>query len=246
LVAFSSGVDSTYLAYMAHVSSPRYLAVTVRSPLCPSWEAGEASSLASDLGLVHRVIDLDPLSDRRIAENPPDRCYHCKRLILGNLIEIAQDEGLDAVCEGTNADDLSAYRPGRRAVEELGVYSPLADAGFSKAEIREHSRSLGLPTWDKEPMPCLATRIPYGEGINRARLSRINEAEAYIRGLGLRIVRVRDRGERAEIEIGGDELENLDLDAFKNNTTPVLEKLGYKSIDISPYKSGRWDDETSA
>jgi uncharacterized protein len=241
LVAFSGGVDSTYLAYMAQTSSPRYLAVTVRSPLCPSWEAGEAVEIAGQLDLIHAMIDLDPLSDRRIVENPPDRCYHCKRLILTRLIEIAEVEGLDPVCEGTNVDDLKSYRPGRRAVGELGVHSPLAEVGLTKGEIRNLSRSVGLPTWDKEPMPCLATRVPYGENLDSERLSRIDSAEAHIRGMGLRVVRVRDHGDSAEIEIGEEELAELDLDGFRSRVFPRLGDLGYKSITISPYRSGRWD-----
>jgi uncharacterized protein len=160
------------------------------------------------------------------------------------LIEIAEDEGLDSVCEGTNADDLISYRPGKKAVDELGVHSPLAEADLTKGEIRELSKSLGLPTWDKEPMPCLATRIPYGESLEKGRLSRIDRAEAHIRKMGIRVVRVRDHEDRAEIEIGEDELSGLDLNDFRAKVFPHLDDLGYKSITISPYRSGRWDGKT--
>lgn len=241
LVAYSGGVDSTLLAYMAHLHSPGYLAITAISPLCPSWEAGESTRIAKEVGFYHRLIEIDPLSDPEVYRNPADRCYHCKKLILTDLVEIAGREGYHPVCDGTNQDDLGAYRPGRRALEELGVASPLAEAGLTKDDIRELSRSLGLPTWNKEPMPCLATRIPYGEALERARLSRVDRAEDYIRGFGFRVVRVRDRGERAEIEIGEDELESTDMAELRGRIYPRLSEMGYRSVVINPYRRGRWD-----
>jgi uncharacterized protein len=241
LVAYSGGVDSTLLAYMAHLHSPSYLAITVISPLCPSWEASESTRIAREVGFSHRLIEIDPLSNPEVYRNPANRCYHCKKLMLTELVEIAGSEGYHPVCDGTNKDDLGAYRPGRRALEELGVTSPLAETGLTKDDIRELSRSLGLPTWNKEPMPCLATRIPYGEALERSRLSRIDRAEESIRSLGFRVVRVRDGGERAEVEIGEEEIEGADMEELRGKISPRMSELGYVSFGISPYRRGRWD-----
>ncbi len=243
LIAFSGGVDSTFLASAAKLLCADYLAATVRSPLCPSWESGESSRIAAQLGLNHRVIDLDLLSREKIAENPPDRCYHCKKAIFSELLGLAGREGYDSVLDGTNADEVDSHRPGRKALEELGISSPLAEVGLTKEEIRELSRMMALPTWNKEASPCLATRIPYGRGLQADRLSVIDRAESHIRDLGYRVVRVRDHGELARVELGEEELRRMDLESFRAGVVPRLRELGFRfvALDLQPYRSGPWD-----
>lgn len=243
LVAFSGGVDSTFLASTAKLICADHLAITVRSPLCPSWESGESSRIAAQLGLNHRAIDLGLLSTEEIAGNPPDRCYHCKKAIFSELVELAAREGYDTVLDGTNADDLRSHRPGRRALKELGISSPLAEVGLTKEEIREISRMMGLPTWNREANPCLATRIPYGRRLQADRLSMIDRAESHIRDLGYRIVRVRDHGDLARVELGEEELQRMDLESFAARVVPRLRELGFRfvALDLQPYRSGPWD-----
>ena len=244
VIAFSGGMDSTFLAFVANEVCRRSLAVTVISPLSPSWEVDEALKLAKMLDLNHKVVEYNPLEDQNVATNPPDRCYHCKKQIMSRLLEIAKSHGFDTVMDGTNSDDHGAYRPGLRALAELKVVSPLAQAGLEKADIRRLSKILGLSTWNKEPMPCLATRIPYGQTLESSRLSRIDRAETCLRDLGYRVVRVRDHGDTARIELGKEDLTNLDVNDFQDKVTQRLKDLGYGyvTLDLSPYVSGSWDE----
>ena len=173
LVAFSSGVDSTFLLHVAHEElGDRVVAVTARSRSFPKRELDEAADFCRAEGVRHVVIDSEELDVPGFAENPPDRCYHCKRELFGKLVAFARENGLAAVLEGSNVDDDGDYRPGRRAIRELGVRSPLRDAGLTKAEIRALSRAMGLPTADKPSFACLASRFPYGERITDEGLDR--------------------------------------------------------------------------
>ena len=203
-VAFSSGVDSTFLLCVAHEElGDRVVAVTARSRSFPKRELDEAAAFCRSEGVRHEIVDSEELDIPSFAENPPDRCYHCKKALFGKLIAFAQANGLNAVLEGSNTDDDGDYRPGRRAIKELGIKSPLHDAGLTKGEIRELSKKLGLPTADKPSFACLASRFPYGERITAAGLERVERAEQWLldAGLGLTQLRVRSHGDVARIDV---------------------------------------------
>jgi len=243
LVAFSGGVDSTFLAFVAReVLGERALAVTASSETFPSTEREEAVRLAGELGLRHRVIETSELDIPEFAHNPPDRCYHCKRELFGRLKEIAAAEGLACVADGTNAADPADYRPGGRAREELGVRSPLLEAGLGKEDIRALSRRSGLRTWDKPAYACLASRFPYGDEITRERLGRVDEAERLLRGLGFRLVRVRHHGQVARIEVASRDLERL-LER-RAEVVEGLKRAGftYVAVDLEGYRTGAMNE----
>jgi len=241
LVAYSGGVDSTLLLKASvDALGDRVLAVTAASHLYPPQETEEAVSLAKDLGARHRTLELNPLEDEQFAGNPRDRCYHCKVRLLSRLLEIARQDGLAAIVEGSNADDVGDYRPGERAVQELGARSPLREAGFTKQEIREVSRELGLRTWDKPAYACLATRIPCGERITPERLRRIASAEQFLRDLGLRQVRVRDHGQIARIEVDSEGVRVAVRPENRRRIVEHLRKIGYRyvALDLGGYRAG--------
>ena len=243
LVAFSGGVDSTLLAYAAHEAlGDRALAVTASSETFPSYEREEAIRLGERLGLRHMVIETSELDVPEFAHNPPDRCYHCKRELFGTLKKLAADEGIEWVADGTNADDLADYRPGRRALEELGVRSPLLEAGLGKQEIRDLSRRFDLPTWSKPACACLASRFPYGEEIDRAKLRRVDEAERLLRGIGFELVRVRSHGDAARIEVAPDEIERLLGE--RSRVVEGLKRAGftYVALDLQGYRTGSMNE----
>lgn len=242
LVAFSGGVDSTLLVAIAQSVIPQnLLAVTVSSPLTTPGELEKAVEIARSLGVPHRVITHDILANPRVAQNPPDRCYHCKEEIFGRLLTMAREEGLSVVADGTNADDLHDHRPGLRALRELGIASPLAEAGLTKGEIRLISREMGLPTADTPSAPCRATRVPYGVPITPGILHRIHEAEEGVKALGFRVVRVRHHGQVARLELGEGEFPRaVDL------RSQILERVkgaGYRyvALDLAGYRSGSFD-----
>lgn len=241
LVAFSGGVDSTLLLQASvEALGDRALAVTATSAIHPRFEVEEAKRLAELVGARSRVIEVDPLADEGVAANPPDRCYHCKRALFAKLVEMARQEGLGAVVDGSNVDDKGDYRPGERALDELGVRSPLREAGLGKAEIRELSRELGLPTWDKPAYACLATRIPYGERLTPERLRRIDAAEDAVRRLGVKQVRVRDHGQLARIEVAPEEISMIMREENRSRLAVELHKLGYEfvAVDLEGYRTG--------
>ena len=204
VVAFSSGVDSTFLLRVAHEElGDRVVAATARSHSFPNRELDEATAFCRAEGVRHVVIDSEELDIPGFAENPPDRCYHCKRELFSKLLAFARDNGLAAVLEGSNIDDDGDYRPGRRAIRELGIVSPLHEAGLTKTEIRALSRKMGLPTSDKPSFACLASRFPYGERITVRGLERVEKAEQWLldAGWGLTQLRVRSHGDLARIEV---------------------------------------------
>ena len=240
-VAFSAGVDSTFLLDTARRTlGSRVLAVTADSAFFTRAELQAAKDLCASLGVRHRVIEIPVLSDPQIVRNPPDRCYLCKRRIMAAVLESAHTEGLPIVAEGSNADDCGDYRPGRRALEELGVRSPLLEAGLGKAEIRTLSRMAGLPTWDKPSMACLASRLVYGETITAERLSRVGQAEAWLREIGLRQVRVRLHGDLARIEADDDAWGKLlDVSMLREiNSTLRAMGFAYVTLDLGGYQTG--------
>lgn len=239
LVAYSGGVDSTLLAAAARDAlGGRALAVLATSDTYPASEIEAARRTADALGLRLEVVETHELEDPRFAENPPDRCYYCKQELFGLLRRLADERGLAAVADGNNADDASDHRPGRRAAAELGVVSPLQDAGMTKADIREVSRSLGLPTWDKPAMACLASRFPYGTPIVDASLRRVGEAEEAVRALGLLQFRVRAHGDVARLEVEPDELEAAWC--LRGAISAALKRAGfaYASLDLDGYRTG--------
>jgi len=244
IVAFSGGVDSTFVTAVAFdVLGDRALAITGVSPSVPPSEVEEAKVLAQQIGIAHELIDTSEMNDPEYVKNSPDRCFHCKDELYGRLSAIARERGYLAVLDGCNLDDTGDFRPGRRAAVQRGVRSPLLEAGLTKAEIRELSRELGLPTWDKPAMACLSSRIPYGTPVTVEALSSVDQAEAYLRTLGLRQLRVRhhvlpsgDTVARIETDDAGLEL----LLADRRAVSERLKELGYLyvTLDLAGYRSG--------
>ncbi|NMB46213.1 MAG: ATP-dependent sacrificial sulfur transferase LarE [Firmicutes bacterium] len=239
LVAFSGGVDSTFLLHEAHrVLGEKALAVTVRSPMYPAWEIQEAIDFTHQLGVGHLVLDIDVMQIPEFTTNPPRRCYYCKRALFQQLLEVAREQHLRYVVDGTNKDDEADYRPGMQAVRELGIRSPLWEAGLSKDEIRQASRDIGLETWDKPSYACLASRIPYGVSITPERLQLVEKAEAYIAKLGFEQLRVRYHGDLARIEVEKQDLPRLLQ--YAPEIVSGLQKLGflYVTADLEGYRTG--------
>jgi uncharacterized protein len=243
LTAFSGGVDSGLLAVAAHRAlRDKALAVTIHSPVEARDDVEAARALAQQAGFAHRVIEHDDLADAQFVANPPDRCYYCKFNRLGDIIAIARREGYAAVVEGSNADDGGDYRPGRRAVIEMGGRSPLAEAGLTKAEIRSISRWLGLSSWDRPAAPCLATRFPYGTPVTLEGLRQIAAAEAYLEDLGFSPVRVRHYGSMARLEVAPVQVERLAV--LRQQVSAHLKSLGYQyvAVDLDGYRSGSMNE----
>ena len=250
LIAYSGGVDSTLLLWAAldALGPERVLAATASSPVFPRGELEAAQPLAHDLGADHRFLPTHQLDNEVFVQNPPLRCYICKREILTQLIEVARQEELDWVIEGSNVDDRSAHRPGRRAIEELNVRSPLEEAGLTKAEIRTLSHRLDLPTWNKPAGPCLVTRFPYGASITRDGLARVEAAERVLRERGFRELRVRDEFPTARIEVAAADMNRLAQADTAGQIVRKLKALGYGrvTLDLEGYRSGSLDEELAA
>jgi len=244
-VAFSSGVDSTYLLKTAHnLLGNKTLAVTVHSCLSPQRELDEAVQFTHDEGIEHLVIDIDALTIPGFAQNPADRCYRCKTEIFSRIRRVADERGMAHVAEGSNADDSHDYRPGLQAIAELGIVSPLRDAGLTKGEIRQLSSELGLPTWNKQSFACLASRIPYGEEITKERLAMIDAAEQYLLDAGFRQVRVRFHGNLARIEVDEEGLQLLSDKALRKAIHCRFKEIGfvYIAIDLLGYRTGSMNE----
>jgi uncharacterized protein len=241
LVAYSGGVDSTLLLKVAQeVLGERALAVTATSETYPDHEVQAAIRLAQEMGVRLRAIHTTELDRAEFAANPPERCYYCKGELFGRLVEIAREEGLPVVADGANVDDSDDFRPGAKAAAELGVRSPLREVGLTKAEIREISRELELPTWDKPSFACLASRFPYGSQITRDRLTQVAEAERLLRALGLRQFRVRHHGDVARIEVEPADFALLTAGENRARITEELHRLGflYVTLDLDGYRTG--------
>ena len=241
VVAFSGGVDSTYLAFAACKDlGKNSLAVTVDSSFISRSEITEATELARILGLHHRIVSIGSMSEQ-VLSNPPDRCYHCKKVIFSLIRETARAENIDHVLDGSNADDTRDYRPGMKAISEMGIRSPLLEAGLTKADIRELSRLEGLPTWDKPAAACLASRIPYHQFITPDTLGRIEKAENFLKGKGLRQVRVRSHGELARIEVDPEERSFFFDTNLMDEIACYMKVIGfqYSSLDVEGYRTGK-------
>ena len=241
-VAFSAGVDSTLVLKVAKEVLPQghVLAITVNSSLVPAADVEEAKAFCREEGLPHQVAELDPLIYYDVRTNPPERCYFCKRLVLGQLRELAGRANIVHLLDGTNADDGKDYRPGHKAVRQLGVLSPLKEAGFTKADIRAYARELGLKNADKPSAACLASRIPYGEELTRAKLQRVGAAENFLHSLGFDQLRVRSHGDLARIELLPDDVERFLQGDLREQAAIKLKELGfaYVALDLQGYRMG--------
>lgn len=241
LVGYSGGVDSTLLlAVAASVLGRRLLAVTADSPVFPAAERRQARLLARRLGVRHCVIRWRKIHNSHFRDNPPDRCYWCKRTLLGALRALAAREGIAAVALGSQRDDLLDYRPGERAAREMRAVSPLSDAGLTRRDVRLLSRRLGLPGWDREPAACLASRIPYGQPIYNEALRRVERAEAWLRARGFGRVRVRLHGDTARIEVDPAQVGKLLSRRARAETVRALRRVGFTaiSVDLEGYRMG--------
>jgi uncharacterized protein len=243
LVAFSGGVDSTLLLKIARdVLGDRVLAATAVSEILPPGEGEGAGAMARLLGCRHLVFETCGLQSPAFAGNPPDRCYHCKKEIYAELLAIAREEGLNYVVDGANADDAADYRPGLRAGVEMGIKTPLLEAGFTKEDVRAISRELGLPTADKPASPCLASRFPYGTEITRQGLGQVARAEEALREMGFAGARVRHHGNLARIEVAPDL-----LPVALEKTESLVQKfreIGYTyvTLDLQGYRTGSMNE----
>jgi len=243
VIAFSGGVDSTYLAKVAHdVLGNKVLMVTAASPALPENELQAAKNIAARYGFPQTCIRTNELENELYCSNPPDRCYYCKREIMEKMWQIAREHGFDCVFDGANVDDAGDFRPGARAAKELGVRSPLQEAGLTKEEIRSLSQKYGLLTWNKPSSACLATRIPYGERITAEKLARVGAAEAYLRTLGIEQVRVRQHQQLARIEVLPEDLPVVL--GQKEQITDRLKALGftYVTVDLQGYRTGSMNE----
>lgn len=246
VIAFSGGVDSTFLARVARdVFGDNLLLVTATSSTYPFYELEEAKSLALMLGIKHRVIVSEEIDIPGYSDNPPDRCYYCKSELFGKIKYIAQKEGFEIVFDGNNADDLKDFRPGMKAKLEKGVISPLADSGFTKGDIRHFSKILNLPTATKQSYACLASRFPYGEKITKIKLDRLGMAEFEVRKLGFTQFRIRSHDNLARLEFIPSEMDKAW--GIKSQLTEICKKSGftYITIDLTGYRTGSMNEALS-
>ncbi|NLL04193.1 MAG: ATP-dependent sacrificial sulfur transferase LarE [Clostridiaceae bacterium] len=246
VIAFSGGVDSSFLLKVAHeVLGENVLAVTAKSSTYPEREFNEAVEFVTDYGIPHRIIVSEELEVEGFSDNPLNRCYLCKHEMFNKIRQIAKDEGYKSIAEGSNKDDLGDYRPGMQAISELGIASPLKDAGLSKNDIRLLSKELGLKTWNKPSFACLSSRFPYGEKITAQKLHMVDKAEQFLIDLGFRQIRVRHHGSVARIEV-----EEIDFDRFldkqmRNDVYTKLKELGFVhvTLDLKGYRTGSMNEE---
>lgn len=244
VIGFSGGVDSTLLfAVAVDVLGGNALAITASSATYPQREMLEARELAARIGGRHREIASEELDIPEFQDNPRDRCYYCKRELFNKLREIADQEGLPHLLDGSNLDDLDDHRPGRRAAQELGVRSPLEEAGLTKEDIRKLSQALNLPTWNKPAFACLSSRFPYGTAITAERVSQVGRAEDALHALGFRTLRVRYHGDVARLELGDEE--------YAAATGPLRERVvrcvkeagfAYVAVDLQGYRTGAMNE----
>ncbi len=240
VLAYSGGVDSSFLLKAVKLSGIRFLAVTAFSETMPEKDLNRAVSFAKEIGVEHLVIHTDELSNESFVSNPPDRCFFCKEDLFKKLRKIAEDNNYEHIFDGTNTDDLSDYRPGLKAAALYGVKSPLAEKGFSKQDIRSMSRELGLSTWDHPSSPCLSSRFPYGRRITLSGLRQVEKAEEFLRELGLREVRVRNHGELARIEVNEKNMNTLVEPQNRRKITEAFKAMGFSfvALDLEGYISG--------
>jgi len=244
VVGFSGGVDSTFLLAVAvEVLGQQVLAVSASSETYPERELREATRLAEMLGCRHRVVVSEELDIPGFAENPANRCYFCKTELFSKLRQIADEERLPHVVDGSNLDDRGDFRPGRKAATELGVKSPLDEAGLTKDDIRELSRAMGLPTWDKPAFACLSSRFAYGDPITREKVAQVGKAEDLLLQLGLRTLRVRSHGNVARLEVGPEEFARV-VNGLREEVVGRIKAAGftYVALDLQGYRTGAMNE----
>ncbi|MBE6016863.1 MAG: ATP-dependent sacrificial sulfur transferase LarE [Lachnospiraceae bacterium] len=244
-VAFSGGVDSTFLLNAAHEAlGEKAAGITASSIIIPQQELKDAEDFCREWGIRHVIINIDPLKIEGFAENPADRCYICKRSIFREMIKAASENNLGQVVEGSNLDDDSDYRPGMKAIKELGVKSPLKELKFTKTEIRAVSEWLHLPTWNKPSLACLASRIPYGDVITKEKLEMVEKAEEILHDKGFSQLRVRMHGNLARIELMPEEFHVFMKDKMRLAITEEFKKLGftYVTLDTYGYRTGSMNE----
>jgi uncharacterized protein len=241
VIAYSGGVDSTLLAKAAKDSGIRTLAVTGSSPTTPPHDLDDAVTMASEIGIPHRIIKTTEMKRPEFRKNTRDRCFFCKDTLFNELKKIASHEGYQTVIEGSNIDDLQDYRPGIKARDLHGVLSPLIDAGMTKTEIRMISKHLGLKTWEKPSSPCLSSRFPYGTPIDEKSLEMVNRAESFLRSKGFKDFRVRCQSEQARIEVPQEQLGVFIDPGFRKELTAFFMEIGFKyiTLDLEGFKSGK-------
>ena len=242
LIAYSGGVDSALIAKVAYnILGDRALAITAISPSLLPEELVEAEEQAETMGIAHEIVETQEMENPNYTSNPINRCYFCKSELHDTLKPLALERGYPYVVDGVNADDLRDYRPGIQAAKERGVRSPLAEVGFSKLEVRELSKQLGLAWWDKPAQPCLSSRFPYGEEITLTKLQRVGRAEIYLRKLGYRNLRVRSEGETARIELPPEKIQEFVVNTDLSQVVKAFQNYGfsYVTLDLEGYRSGK-------
>ena len=248
MVAFSGGVDSSFLLKVAHdVLSERVLAVTAQSATFPAREYDEAVCFAAEWQIPHRTVLSEELDIDGFSDNPTNRCFLCKSELFSKIRALAAEAGYAHVAEGSNADDLLDFRPGLQAIKAQGIISPLREAGLTKQEIRDLSQMLGLRSWDKPSFACLSSRFPYGEKITREKLAQIDQAEQYLLDLGFRQVRVRHHGTIARIEVEEREIDRIMAEKTRLDIHDHFKKLGfaYVCLDLKGYRTGSMNETLS-
>ncbi|MBC8549942.1 MAG: ATP-dependent sacrificial sulfur transferase LarE [Candidatus Brocadiales bacterium] len=245
VVAFSGGVDSTLVAKVCYDTlKDKSMAVTARSETYPDFEFKEAQKLAGEIGIKHLVIDTSELAIEGFANNPPERCYFCKTELFGKLKDIAKEHGFLNVADGANLDDTQEFRPGLQASKELNVRSPLKEAGLAKKDVREVSKMLNLPNWNKPAYACLSSRFPYGQSITEEKLGMVSEAEKYLRNLGLIQFRVRHHETIARIEVLPEDIHILTNSPAREELAAKFKEIGftYVTLDLEGYRSGSMNE----
>ncbi len=241
IVAYSGGVDSNYLLYVASKANIKLKAVTFNSLLYPSTEIDRAIQNAKSFGVSHEVIDINPLQIQSVSNNSTERCYECKTFLFSKLVEMANKEKYDYIYDGSNLDDLNDYRPGMKACKELGISSPLLEANINKSDIRELSKQAGLNTWSIPSFACYLSRFPYDTTITINMIEKVKKAEQTIHSLGISTARVRYHGEVARIEMSSEDFNNyITNNDVKNNIINATKSAGfiYVAVDLEPYKTG--------
>jgi len=245
-VAFSAGVDSTVLLKVAKetLGTEQVMALTVQSPLVSASDVEETVTFCREEGIRHEVIQIDPLIYYDVRTNPPQRCYFCKRLIFGRMREFIGQKNIVHLLDGSNVDDDQDYRPGRQALRELGVLSPLLEAGLTKADIRAYAKELGLSVAQKPSAACLASRLPYGEVLSREKLQRIELAEKFLHAEGFSQLRVRSHADMARLELLPEDIERFIADGTYQKAVAKLKELGfaYVTLDLEGYRMGSMNE----